>query len=77
MEQNNNEFAGIEFACPRCGEKLTDFSESCPSCGQDLDEQFCASFRPPPSHLVKAIAWIMLAIVALGILAALAKLLFG
>ncbi len=77
MEQNNDEYSGIEFACPHCGSKLTEFSESCPSCGQALGEQFCASYRPPPSPVVKVIAWIMLVIMALGILAALARLLFG
>ena len=66
MEPANDEFAGIEFKCPQCEATLDRYREQCPRCGQALGEEFCATYRPPPAPpVVKAIAWILLAVIIL------------
>ena len=66
MEPAGNEFTGIEFKCPQCGAGMDRYHQQCPQCGTALDEEFSATYRPPPAPpAIKIIAWILLASIIL------------
>ena len=74
MVPKSDEFGGIEFECPQCGTALDRYHEDCPKCGCALDEEFCATYRPRSSLVVKIIAFVFL----IGaLLVALALLVYG
>ena len=63
------------YACPRCGDRLTQYAESCPSCGAELGDEFSVTYRvsmPLAARWIAAIALIGLLILVLLSLAALA-----
>jgi hypothetical protein len=65
----SEEFEGIEFACPGCGEALTEYYARCPHCGLLLEDVFCATYRPAGSRVVKVIAFVFLAVMLLALAA--------
>ncbi len=60
MAETTDEFAGVEFACPSCGETLDRFHETCPACGCGLSDEYCATYRPRIPVAVKIIAIVFL-----------------
>ena len=73
MQGSDDEFADIEFTCPRCGAVMDRLHERCPDCGQELGDEFSATFRPPLPKGVKIIAFVFLG----GIVLMLVVLLLG
>lgn len=73
MQGPDDEFADVEFTCPRCRAVMERFHELCPGCGQELGEEFSATFRPPVPKAIKIIAVVFLA----GIVLMLVVLLLG
>lgn len=69
MQGPDDEFAGIEFTCPRCGAVIKRFGELCPDCGHELGDQFSATFRPPVPKAIKIIAFVFLGGLVLMLLA--------
>ncbi|MHC4091592.1 MAG: zinc-ribbon domain-containing protein [Planctomycetota bacterium] len=51
---------GFTYACPGCGRRLEDYSETCPHCGADLGEVFSTTYRVPMSPAGRKIALAML-----------------
>ena len=45
MQGPDDEFADIEFACPRCAAVMDRFHQRCPACGQELGEDFSKLLR--------------------------------
>ena len=61
---------GIEYACPRCGTRITREAEKCAGCGEPLSEAFYAVYRPEPSRAMRIIALAaLMAVIAAPVLA--------
>jgi len=73
MQGSDDEFADVEFTCPRCGVVTERFHEVCPDCGQELGDQFSGTFRPPVPKAIRIIAFVFL----VGIVLMLVVLLLG
>ncbi len=71
--QDPDDFADVEFTCPRCGAVMERLHELCPDCGQELGEEYSATFRPPVPKAIRIIAFVFLA----GIVLMLVALLLG
>ncbi len=65
MERPNNEFSGMEFQCPQCRAYLESYQEACPHCGRQLEDEFCATYRPTIPIAVRIMAGLLLLAVIL------------
>jgi hypothetical protein len=70
----DTESQGFFYACPRCGQRLEEYSEACSQCGADLAELFSATYRvrtPTAARWIALIALVLvvgLCVVALAVL---------
>ena len=61
-------FKRFDYECPGCGALLGEFAESCPDCGQNLFEVFSGTYTPGDTLLRKALACLLLVLLAGGII---------
>ena len=63
METPNDEFSGMELQCPGCKGRLETYQDTCPQCGRELDDEFCATYRPAVPTAVRIVAGLLLLVV--------------
>lgn len=70
---------GFEIQCPRCGRAvpLEQGAGPCPHCGQDLAGAETGRYTPGDVPARRVFSWILLVVMALGIVAGLAAVVWG
>lgn len=58
---------GIEFVCPNCAYAYAEYQARCPACRLATDAVFSGRYHPHRTRASRAVAWVILAVLALSI----------
>jgi predicted amidophosphoribosyltransferase len=58
-------FRRFEWLCPNCGLELGEWAEQCPECGQNMFEVYSGRFTARRTRWVRAVAVVLLLVMAL------------
>jgi hypothetical protein len=57
----------IDFVCPNCSHASAEYQPRCPACGLPTDAVFSGRYHPRRSRATRAVAWAILAVLALSL----------